>query len=265
MIRALSELGIAPDMIIGSSVGALNGAVLAADPDNAANRLAQIWESMTPKSIFGVDSKLGAAWTLARDGFAGKGSALCSSDALEQLIISNITVDRIEELPVETMVVATDLLAGRPKLFRQGPLARALLASASIPGIFAPVKIDSVFCVDGGVTANVPIRQALAAGARSVVVLDASPAGTPGFVPRNPLEAFVQASMIMVRSQQAGATDDLANKHPIMRLPQPTPPALSVVDFGQSRELIDVGFTTTKTFLGDFAELAGPVSDSQSA
>jgi NTE family protein len=257
MIRALTEYGVVPDLIVGSSVGALNGAVLAADPTTAADQLTEIWESMTPRKIFGVDTKFNAAWTLARDGFAGKGTALCSSQPLEKLIMATISANRIEDLPTDLAVVTTDLLAGRPKLLRQGPLARALLASASVPGVFAPVKIESVFCVDGGVTANVPIRQALEAGARSVIVLDASPASTPGFIPRNPLEAFVQSSMIMVRSQKASSIDNLANRHPIMRLPQPTPPALSVIDFDQSRRLIDVGFTSTKTFLGDFTELAG--------
>ena len=257
MIRALTEFGVVPDLIVGSSVGALNGAVMAADPNTAADRLTGIWESLDRKMVFGVDTKFNAAWALAREGFAGNGSALCSSQPLEKLIIDNISADRIEDLPTNLAIVTTDLLAGQPKLLRRGPLARALLASASVPGIFAPVKIDSVFCVDGGVTANVPIRQALHAGAKSVIVLDASPASTPGFVPRNPLEAFVQSSMIMVRSQKASSIDDLANRHPIMRLPQPTPPALSVVDFDQSRRLIDVGFTSTKTFLGEFSELAG--------
>jgi NTE family protein len=262
MLRALLEFGVVPDMVVGSSVGALNGALLATDPETAPDKLTTVWESITRKSIFGVDSKIGAAWSLARDGFAGDGSALCSAEPLARLIRSHVSTERIEQLPIDLVVVTTDLLAGRPKLFRQGSLVRTLVASASIPGVFPPVKIDSMFCVDGGVTANVPVRQALAAGARSLVVLDASPASTPGFVPRNPLEAFVQASMIMVRSQQANAGDELAKKHPIMRLPQPTPPALSVVDFSQSRRLIDAGFTSTKTFLGEFSDLAAKVGNS---
>ncbi len=257
MLRALTEFGITPDMVVGSSIGAINAAIMATDVDTGADRLTRLWESITRKQIFGVDSKVSAAWTIAREGFPGNGSSLCSSTSLEKLVRANVTADRIENLPTTTVVVTTDLLTGVAKLHRQGPLVKVLVASNSTPGVFPPVQIDSVFCVDGSLTANVPIRQALTAGAKSVIVLDANPAGPPGFVPRNPIEAFTQASMIMVRSQLASSVDDLANKHPIVRLPQPTPPALNMVDYSQTRELIDAGFSSTKTFLGELTELAG--------
>lgn len=256
MIRALVEAGVTPDLVVGSSVGSLNGAVVAADPDTSADRLMRVWEQLDRRTLYGADSRFRAAWEVAREGLTGQGTALCSSKPLARLIEAAIGLDRIEQLPTTMVVVATDLLVGQPKLLRQGPLSSALQASNATPGLFPPVQIDGVIYVDGSVSANVPIRQALAAGARSMIVLDAGPAHMPGFIPRTPWEALHQASRIMLRSQHADADDDLSNRHPIMRLPRPTPPALSSFDFSQTQELIEMGFNSTKQFLGDYEELA---------
>ncbi|MDH3301808.1 MAG: patatin-like phospholipase family protein [Acidimicrobiia bacterium] len=256
MIRALVEAGVKPDLVVGSSIGALNGAVLAADSDNSADRLMTVWEQIDRRTLYGADSRLRAAWEVAREGLTGQGAALCSPKPLARLIEAAVDVDRIEELPTPMVVVATDLLVGQPKLLRQGPLAPALLASSAAPVVFPPVQIEGVIYVDGSVSANVPVRQALAAGARSMIVLDAGPAHMPGFIPRTPWEALHQASRIMMNSQHAVADEDLSNRHPIMRLPRPTPPALSSFDFSQTRELVEMGFNSTKQFLGDYEELS---------
>ncbi len=256
MIRALLEAGIMPDLVVGSSIGALNGAALAADPETSNSRLTRIWEQLDRRTLYGADSRIRAAWEVAREGLTGQGSALCSAKPLARLIESGVPVERIKDLSTDLVVVATDLLVGRPKLLRQGSLLQALLATNAAPGLFAPVQIEGVIYVDGSVSANVPVRQALAAGARSIIVLDAAPAHMPGFLPRTPWEALHQSSQIMLRSQHADADENLSNLHPIMRLPRPTPPALSSFDFSQNRELIDMGFHSTKTFLGDYEELA---------
>ncbi len=256
MIRALVEAGVKPDLVIGSSVGAINGAALAADADNAADVLMKTWENINRKTLYGADSRLRAAWEVAREGLAGKGSALCSPKPLARLIDSSTTVDRIEDLPINLVVVATDLLVGSPKLLRQGSLSQALQATSATPGLFPPVQVDGVIYVDGATSANVPIRQGLTAGAKSIIVLDATPAHMPGFIPRTPWEALHQATQIMYRSQHADADEDLSNRHPIMRLPRPTPPALSPFDFSKTHELIDMGFNSAKKFLGDYQDLS---------
>jgi NTE family protein len=256
MIRALVEAGIIPDLVIGTSVGALNGVQVATNPFDAANQLTRIWETLTRKTIFGAKTKTGVAFGIAKGGFGRQIPALCSPDNLHRLIEANSSVNRIEDLPIDTAIVATDLLVGKPKLLRRGALDQALLASAAIPGVFPPVKIDSVFYIDGGVAANVPVRQAVAAGAKSLIVLNANPAQLPGFVPRTAVEAVWQASMVSLRNQHADALEELANRYPIMQLPQPTPPAVSSFDFSHTNELIEAGFNSAKTFLGEFEDLA---------
>ncbi len=234
----------------------MNAAAVAASPDHAADRLTSLWALIDRSTLYGVDAHWRTAWRVANRGFPGKGSALCSSDPLTTLIDSIVSEHRIEDLPVETVIVATDLLVGQPKLLRWGPLALALQATMATPGMLSPIQIDGITYVDGAISANVPIRQALAAGAKSIIVLDANPSQMPGFVPPTPWEAVVQATRVMMTNQLAGALDDLANHHPVMRLPKPTPPALSPFDFSQTADLVEAGFNSTKQFLGDFEDLA---------
>lgn len=255
MIRALHEAGISPDLIVGTSVGALNGVQVANDPATAADILVEIWSEIGLKQILGTKTRLGTAWNVLRNLRGQDGPNIYRAEALSRLIESHVQVENIEDLAVPAAIVATDVLVGAPKLLRQGRLTIALQASAAMPGVFPPVEIDGCFYVDGGVAANVPIRPAIAAGARSVVVLDATPGQMRGFIPRTPIEAAVQASQIMLRNQVANATEELATRHPIVRLPQPTPPALNSFDFSHTLELIDAGFVATKAFLADLPSL----------
>ena len=175
MVHALNQAGIAPDMVVGTSVGALNGTLVAADPALAVDRLTKIWTSLDGSGVFGGRSKVGTAVSAIRNGLKVHNPGLVSPNALQALIKAHVPVEMIEELSVPTGIVATDALVGAPKVLSMGPISPALLASSAIPGVFPPVGIDGCFYVDGGVSANVPIRQAIAFGAKSLIVLDANP------------------------------------------------------------------------------------------
>ncbi|MGH1492172.1 MAG: patatin-like phospholipase family protein [Acidimicrobiales bacterium] len=249
MIRALVQAGITPDMVVGTSVGALNGAMFAAEPILAVDRLTEVWTSMNAHGVFGGRSKFGAVLSAMRNGMMRNSPGLVSPAALQSLIESKLPAENIEQLHIKTAVVATDAQVGQPKLLTRGPIAPALLASAAIPGVFPPVKIDGCFYVDGGVSANVPIRQAVAFGAKSIVVLDANPATMPGTVAQSTVGSVLQASMIMLRNQRADAVDDLVGRHPILHLPQSTPASQSSFDFEDSAALIEAGYLKTREFL----------------
>lgn len=261
MIRALVQSGIRPDMIVGTSVGALNGAMFAVEPMLAVERLTKIWADMPGAGIFGGRTRPGMAFSGLRNLLFGSTSGLVPPTKLRTLIEANLPVANIEDLRTRTAVVVTDALVGRPKILSQGPAGPILQASAAIPGIFPPVKIDGCFYVDGGVTANVPIRQAIEFGARSVIVLDASPASMPGTLPNSTFGSVVHASTIMLRNQRADAVDDLTGRHPILHLPLATPPTQSSFDFTNSVELIEAGFTTSRAFLRDLPSLADASPD----
>lgn len=249
MIRALIQAGITPDMVVGSSVGAMNGAMFAAEPMLAVDRLTEVWTSIRQARVFGGRTRMGTAFSALRHGMMRNSSGLVSPDALRKLIDEHLPVEQLEELHIPTAVVVTDALVGRPKILSQGLIGPALQASSAIPGVFPPVKIDGCFYIDGGVSANVPIRQAIAFGARSVVVLDANPASMPGTLPQSTIGSVIHASMIMLRNQRSDAIDDLVGRHPILHLPQVTPTTQSSFDFDNSLALIETGFENTREFL----------------
>ncbi|MEL6986119.1 MAG: patatin-like phospholipase family protein, partial [Actinomycetota bacterium] len=205
MLRALIEAGITPDLVVGSSVGALNGVRYAASPGDAIDALTEAWRGMAKTRVFGGRTQVGRGWSAMRRFLRRNTPSLCSPDALRALIDDNMPIPTLEDLPIPAAVVVTDVLAGRPKVLTRGELGPLLQATSAIPGIFPPVQIDGCIYVDGGVSANVPIRQAIAAGARSVIVLDANPATMPGTTADSVIGSVFQASMIMLRNQRADA------------------------------------------------------------
>ncbi len=256
MLQALTEAGIAPDLVVGSSVGALNGVRYASSPGDAIEALSSLWREMGRVPVFGGRTRVGRSWSATRRFLRRNTPSLCSPEPLRTLIDANMPIPSLEDLPVPAAVVVTDLQAGRPKILTRGEVGPLLQATSAIPGVFPPVQIDGCIYVDGGVSANVPIRQAIAAGARSVIVLDANPATMPGTIPDSVMDSVFAASKIMLRNQRADADDELKGKFPILHLPQATPPEQSSFDFSHSEALIESGYETTRTFLSELPDLA---------
>jgi NTE family protein len=256
MLRALLEAGITPDLVVGSSVGALNGVRYAAGPGDAIDDLTELWLSLDRSGIFGGRTRAGRAWSALRRGLQRNSPSICSPERLRALIDGNISAPLLEDLPVRTAVVVTDALLGQPKVLTQGPVGPILQATSALPGVFPPVKLEGCYYLDGGVTANVPIRQAVNLGARSLVVLNANPPTMPGTVPNSVLGSVFHASKIMVRNQRADADDQLKGRLPILHLPQPTPPEQDSFDFSTAAELIEAGYASTRSFLSELPDLA---------
>jgi NTE family protein len=169
-IFALLESGLAPPSgIIGSSVGALDGAVMAAYPDlDGAHILRRLWLSQPAREVFRIHP-LGAIMSQ----ITGKLGPL-SPDPIRNLIErfeADTGCTAFGDLSTPLLVVATDLEEGRPAVFRSGPLEPALLASASIPGLFPPVRIGGHDYSDGGIVDNVPIGIAVREGFRRILAI----------------------------------------------------------------------------------------------
>ena len=129
--------------------------------------------------------------------------AVYSNSGLRHIIEEGVSFDRLEDAPIPIEVVATSLVDGRERWFTYGPAVEAILASAALPAIFPPVEIDGERYMDGGVVNNVPIRRAIDAGAKRIVVLMCSP---PVFEPtkaRRPIESVVNALFIAVHARFA--------------------------------------------------------------
>lgn len=246
MIRALAEAGVVPDLVVGASVGSLNGAVLAAHPGDAADRLVDVWRRIDRRTLFG-GGPLRAAATLVRTR-----ASLCRPDLLAGLIEEHVDHETFDGLALPFAAVATDLLSGEPELLTTGPLRPALLASSAIPGVFPRVEIGGRHYVDGGVSANVPIRQTIAFGAASVLVLDANPAQRAVRPPERLLPSLLHTVAVMLRSQRAHAVDEIAHRYRVELLPQVTPPGMSSFDFGRTDELVETAYHQTTAFLASW-------------
>ncbi|MGF1596938.1 MAG: patatin-like phospholipase family protein [Acidimicrobiales bacterium] len=232
MLAALTDHGIAPDLVVGTSVGALNGAVVADDPAGAAARLAEIWTHPDMGSPFGA-----GRWRAMID-FLRWRRSLCPPHRLVAVIETWTTARCFDELAVPFALVVTDATTGAPTVLHDGPLQPALLATTAIPGVFPPVSIDGQWYIDGGVTANVPVRQAVGLGARALIVLDAVPPAPPPPVPTSIVSALINASGMALRAQQARDLDPLDGPVPVLRLPPSTPVGSSSFDFSAAPSLI---------------------------
>jgi NTE family protein len=165
MLRALVEAGIRADLILGTSVGAVNGAVIAADPsDTGVQKLAHLWGSMTDTGIFS-DTVLSRAATLARHR-----THLYSAAPFRRQLSEHLP-RTFEELKVPFQCVATSIEQSGAHWFSSGELADAVLASCAVPALLAPVKIGDEHFLDGGLVHSIPVGRALALGANEIYVL----------------------------------------------------------------------------------------------
>ncbi len=232
MLRALLERDIVPDIVIGCSAGALNGAVIATDPTSATvEHLADVWLSIRSGEVF-PGSKLIRAWNVLR-----RDDHLFPNEGLQAVLDRAHTAAMFGELAVPLRVVATDLGSGEEVVLASGPVEPALLASAALPGLFPPVEHDGRLLVDGAVTNSVPLSHALSGPVDRVYVCNVTGALIERRL-RSPLDVAVRAFAIS-RNQRF----DLELRHAppdvdVLVLPSPSDQR-DLFDFSDSTMLIE--------------------------
>jgi NTE family protein len=165
MLRALVEAGIRPDVILGTSVGAVNGAVIAADPtDTGVKGLTDLWRSMGASGIFS-ENVLTRATTLAKHR-----THLYSAAPLRKQLREHLPAT-FAELRVPFQCVAASIERAGARWFSTGDLPDAVLASCAVPGLLPPVEIDGEHFLDGGLVHSIPVGRALALGATDIYVM----------------------------------------------------------------------------------------------
>ena len=165
MLRALLESGVQPRLVVGTSVGAINGAAIAADPTAEGVRtLAELWGSLAESGMF-TDNVLARAGTLAK-----YRTHLYSAAPLRRLLSAHLPAT-FEELVLEFQCVAASIETAGAHWFSHGNLADAILASAAVPGLLPPAVIDGEHFLDGGLVHSIPVGRALALGATEIYVL----------------------------------------------------------------------------------------------
>ena len=198
MLKALLESGVKPDVLLGTSVGAINGAALAADPSqDAVARLEQLWTSLSAGGVF-EDSLFTRLGTMMRSR-----THMHSNTTLRRMLGEGIQVDLIEDLPVPFQCVAASIERAAEHWFSSGPIVDAVLASCAVPGLLPPVEIDGEHFLDGGLVDSVPVGRAVSLGARTVYVLHAGRLEQPLQAPKQPWEVAAVAFEISRRHRFA--------------------------------------------------------------
>jgi NTE family protein len=246
MLRALLERRIRPELVLGCSVGAMNGCALAAEPTlGMVGRLQEMWLDLEDKDVL-PQGLLPTTVQLAR-----KGSAVHNANGLRA--VTELMLDgrwaNFEDLAVPFGCVATDLVKAEEHWFDRGPLVPAILASAAIPAVFPPVEIDGVRYFDGAVVNDVPLSRAVELGATTIYALHVGSFDRPRPEPKRPIDMAMQAYWIARRNR---FKRDLASLPPGVKvhvLPAGEAPVLRFNDLRHSDRLIAMAYKASVDYL----------------
>ena len=246
MLEALFERRVQPDLLVGTSVGAINAAFVASRPPSVqtARELQRIWRGLRRGHVFPANP------VTASLGLLGLRDHSVSAASLRRVLMRHLGVDRLEQADVPLHVVTTDFITGEEMLLTTGPALDAILASAAIPGVFPPIPWGSRVLVDGGIVNNTPISQAVALGADRIIVLPALGAAPLRRAPRGVLAAGVAA---VSRALTYRLVEDLARyRHDaeLVVLPAPEVDGIMPTDFGHAEELVSEGLRRGREVLG---------------
>jgi len=214
VIRALEQEKIPIDMVIGTSVGSLIGAIYASD----VNSFDLEWTAfqLEKEDIF----DFGVLNAVTGMGFA-------KGDKLEAWVKGHIKTTNIEQMKIPFAAVAADLNWGYKVVLDKGSVARAIRASAAIPGVFQPVQHQGKILVDGGVVDNIPISVAKAKGADLVIAVDiSSNLGNPNIMFALNVEQSKKAADVLIAP--AGIGD------------------VGMLDFTQKKRCMQAGIDATR-------------------
>ena len=255
MLRALVERGIRPDVVLGTSVGAVNGAVVAADCSaENVERLSRRWCDLEKAGVFrgGVLSQLG---TLARTRTHAHGTG-----QLRALLEEGLPVRRIEDLSVPFQCVAASIERASEHWFTSGPIVDAVIASASVPGVLPPAEIGGEHFMDGGIVNSIPVGRAVTLGATTVFVLQVGRIERPLDPPTWPWEVGLVAFEIARRHRftaDMAALPEGVTAHVLPTGMTPSAPAyndlsqLRYRDFSKVTERIERAYEATSRYLAD--------------
>ena len=276
-LKALIEHGETPDVIVGTSIGSWNGAVLALDPTiHGVEKLEKVWNTLTTSRILlGWEPHLPTAAPAFAGAFVVAAirrvtlgyPSLYGDSGLRQVFSQHLDGMRFEDAKVPFRVIAANLTTGGLTVFGHGPAELAMLASAAIPGIFPPVRIAGQIFVDGGALESASIDTAIRLGARRIFVLDAGYDVTPELedelrvlldrTQRNGRQPNAHALAVMLE-RTATMMGRYQLEHAIERVPPGVethvirPPASmneATLDFDHAASWIDLAYQHAKAYL----------------
>lgn len=182
VIKVLQNYKVPVDCVVGTSAGTLVGAALASGMD------VSLIEEISLRIRWGDFFK----FTLFRPGFV-------SGEAIEDFVRKYIGDLSFSDLKIPFAAVATDLRTGDRVIINEGKIAKAIAASSSFPGVFAPEEREGKFLIDGGIAGNVAVDAARKLGAEYVIAVDVIPARSVRAVPSDPLQMLSRSLDIILK------------------------------------------------------------------
>jgi len=245
MLRALYERGVGPEVIVGTSAGALNGAFIASRPQTVAtaDELGAIWRGLRRGQVFPTSPVTGLL------GFLGARDHLVPESGLRRLISKHVQGDELEDLPIPLHVVAVDVITGEELRLSRGPVLDAVLASCAIPGVLRPVPWEERTLMDGGVANNTPISHAVELGARRIYVLPTGHACALAEPPRSALGMALHAISLLTHRRLIDDIERHRDDAQLIVLPPPCPLSISPIDFDRAEELIGRALDDAREFI----------------
>ncbi|MCP4621322.1 MAG: patatin-like phospholipase family protein [Bradyrhizobium sp.] len=243
MLQSLAAHGVSADMVVGSSVGALNGAFYAGDPTvKGMARLAEIWRGLKRQDVFPITTRTLLSFLWRRD-------FLITHDGIRKLIDDHIPFSRLEQARLPVHVVTTDIITGDSVVLSEGPTSDAIVASTAIPGAFSPVHYKDYYLADGAISSNTPVRVAVAKGARRLIVLPTGHACANEAPPVGAVANALHALTLLIARQLVNELENLGPEIEYYVIPPLCPLVGSPYDFSRTADHIDRAARSTDDWL----------------
>ena len=245
MLRALVAAGVLPDLVVGSSVGAVNCAYFAGAPNvEGVTRLEAIWRNLRRREVFPVK------WHSLL-GLLSRRDSVLDPGGIRHLLERHLPYRDLERAATPAHIVATDLLGGGTVRLSSGPAIEAVLASCAIPAAFPPVCLGERYLIDGAIASNTPVRVALDLGAKRVLVLPTGFACALEEPPRGALACALHAINLLIAHQLVSDLERFREQAEIITVPPLCPLAVSPYDFSHAGEMIDRAAAQTQRWLDE--------------
>jgi NTE family protein len=262
-VVALFEAGIKPDLLVGTSVGAMNSAFLATHPGlEGAIALRDAWAALRRAEAIQLDP------LLAFMGFFGLRDHLVSAKQLRRLLAKWIPIDRFEQAVLPFGVVATDALNGDAVVVTGGEVGPALAASSAIPGIFPPVHVEGRWLIDGSLSSNHPVLEAQDLGADEIYLVTTITASRTA-PPRGAVAVAMNSVSLLttrvarLQLEEAHCRAEQMGGH-VHVVPSAQPLAPGPFDYRRSAELAEQAYRRTKQWLSEELHPVGPTESKDS-
>jgi NTE family protein len=243
MLQALAAHGVTADVVLGSSVGALNGAYYAGKPTiEGICELEAIWRGLHRRDVFQM------TWRTVL-GFVRRRDFLVTSDGLRRLVEKHLPYRNLEDAKIPIHIIATDILSGETVVLSKGPAAQAILASAAIPPAFAPVEFENLYLADGAISSNTPVKIACALGAERLVILPTGYACALEHPPSGAIANALHALTLLIARQLLTELEGLDPGIDYFIVPPLCPLTGSPYDFSHTSELIDRAVKSTDAWI----------------